>query len=114
MNLCDTRRSNTKGFNPRTGKNRAGFTREDCSRGGSVCRGYETEEEHRQRQLIDAKGDVLKTGMSYTAEFPDGRPWQKRRALIGRVNQIDVLLDGCVVLTTGESKLRGHNKFLRG
>lgn len=106
------RKFNKSGFNPRNGKNRAGFTRESCIKGGSVCRGYETEEDARKRALIDARGLVLAEGMSYRAEYPDGKPWQKRRAVSGRVAQVEVLFDGKVVLRTGESKLRGPWKFL--
>jgi len=95
-------------------RNGRGFTRADCVKGGSVCRGWETEDEARLRALADAKGLVLRSGMSYRAEYPNGKPWQKRRALEGRTNQVEIVFDGRVVLTTGESRLRGRWRFLRG
>lgn len=108
------RKSYINGFHVRTGKNRSGFTRDECVKGGSVCRGYETEEDARQRALIDAKGLVLRFGMSYRAEHPEGKPWEKRRALNGRTDQVEILFGGKVVIRTGESKLRGKLKFLKG
>lgn len=91
-------------------KNKRGFTREQCSRGGSRTRGYETEEDARQRALLDAKGKVLREGVTYSA---DGEShWQKRRALFGRVDQIELVCDGVVIKTTGESLLRNKLRWL--
>ena len=87
------------------------FTLEACSRGGSSVRGYETAEDARQRMLQDAKGMVLREGVTYTAEGVTA--WQKRRALHGRTNQIEMTANGQVVLTTGESKLKNKLRWLK-
>lgn len=93
--------------------NKRPFTREQCVRGGSRSRGYETEDEIRQRALIDAKGLVLREGRFYSAANPDGLPWCKRRALYGRTDQIELVFDGKVRLTTGETLLRNDLRWAR-
>lgn len=108
------RKRNTNGFNPRTGKNRAGFTRAACVKGGSRVRGYETADDVRERALKDAKGMILREGMSYRIDYPEGKPWQKRRALSGRTNQVEIVFNGEIVKTTGETLLTGQWAFLRG
>lgn len=95
-------------------KNRWGFTRASCVKGGLSGSGAETADDVRQRALQDARGLPLRSGMSYRAAYPDGKPWLKRRALGGRVDQIEVVFDGQVVLRIGETRLRGPWGFLRG
>lgn len=87
------------------------FTLDACSRGGSRVRGYETADDARQRMLQDAKGMVLREGVTYTAEGETA--WQKRRALHGRTNQIEMTANGKVVLTTGETKLKNTLRWLK-
>lgn len=50
-------------------------------------------ETQRRRALDDQRGTVLRTGITY---HPDGSttPWQIVRARIGRVNQVEILVDG--------------------
>lgn len=52
----------------------------------------------RSRALADARGQVLREGITYRATGVT--PWQIRRSLRGRVNQIDVVVNG-VVWRTG-------------
>lgn len=93
-------------------KNKRGFTVEQCRAGGRCIRGGESADEVRQRVLADAKGLVLREGVTYSA---DGVVhWQKRRALLGRTDQIELVCDGVVVRTLGESGLRGRLRWLRG
>ena len=91
------------------------FTLEQCSRGGKATRDYDTAEDARQRALIDAKGEILRTWTKYSAKDGEIIETQccKRRALAGRTNQVEVVADNCIVLTTGESKLRNRLSWLR-
>jgi hypothetical protein len=93
-------------------RNKRGFTLEQCRKGGSAVRGYKTAEEVRQRVLQDAKGMVLREGVTYTSEGE--KRWCKRRALYGRTDQVELLCDGKVIKTTGESLLRNKLKWIRG
>lgn len=93
-------------------RNKRGFTLEQCRKGGFAVRGGETEEEARQRALQDAKGMVLREGVTYTAG--GAKHWCKRRALYGRTDQVELICEGRVVATTGESLLRGKRRWLRG
>lgn len=93
-------------------KNKRGFTLEQCRKGGSVTRGYETAEDARQRALKDAKGMVLREGVTYTAEGE--QHWQKRRALFGRTDQVELVCNGLVIKTTGETLLRNKLSWLAG
>lgn len=54
----------------------------------------------RWRALQDARGQVLRSGVTY---FGDGRivPWCVRRSLAGRVDQFDILVGGRVWRTAG-------------
>lgn len=92
-------------------KNKRGFTREQCRKGGQATRGYETAEDARIRTLHDAKGMVLREGVTYTAA--GATPWCKRRALYGRTDQVEIVCEGRVVATTGESRLRNKLRWLR-
>lgn len=86
------------------------FTREQCSKGGRAIRGGEFAEEVRQRALQDAKGMILREGVTYTANGE--QHWQKRRALFGRTDQVELICNGKVVLTTGETLLRNKLRWL--
>ena len=101
------RKRNTHSHRGRT------FTREQCVKGGSVTRGYETADDIRERAAIDAKGRVLREGRFYTAANPDGIPWCKRRAIHGRTDQIEMVFDGKVRITTGETLLRNDLRWAR-
>ena len=52
----------------------------------------------RQRAISDARGEILRTGVTY---FGIGRvaPWLVRRSVAGRCNQLDLLLGGRLVCT---------------
>lgn len=83
-------------------------------KGGRPIRGGEFAEDVRQRALMDAKGLVLRRGMFYTAKHPDGLPWVKRRSLLGRTDQIELVYAGKVRVTTGETLLRNELRWVRG
>mgnify|MGYP001570603968 FL=1 len=85
---------------------------EQCAKGGRVCRGYETADDVRQRAMLDAKGMVLREGVTYSAD--GAHPWQKRRALHGRTDQVELVYDNQVIRTTGETLLRNKLRWLRG
>jgi len=87
------------------------FTRAQCVKGGSVCRGFETADDARGRALLDAKGLILREGITYDAH--GAHPWQKRRAIAGRIDQVELVYDGRVIKTTGESLLRNRLHWLR-
>jgi hypothetical protein len=92
-------------------KNKRGFTREQCRKGGFATRGYETSADARSRALQDAKGMVLREGVTYSAQ--GDLHWKKRRALHGRTDQIELVCNGTVVKTTGNSLLRNKLRWLR-
>lgn len=48
----------------------------------------------RMRAIYDAKGQVLREGVTYTATSE--RPWAIRRAVHGRVNQVELVVAGAV------------------
>jgi hypothetical protein len=58
----------------------------------------------RRRALHDARGDVIREGITYRG---DGRiiPWCVRRALGGRVNQVEIVVDGRVWRTGGARRI---------
>jgi hypothetical protein len=90
------------------------LTRKSRSNGGKALRGGEFADEVRQRALIDAKGAVLREGAFYTAEQPEGCDWQKRRAIFGRTDQIELVYAGRVRATTGETQLKNSRQWLSG
>ena len=62
----------------------------------------------RHRSLDDARGQVLREGTSYKAGSVT--PWQIRRSVDGKVDQLDIVVAGRVWKTTGPrqvSKLFG-------
>jgi len=81
------------------------LNRKSRSNGGKALRGGEFADEVRQRALIDAKGAVLREGVTYTATA--AHYWQLRRALLGRTDQIELVCDGVIVKTTGQTRLSG-------
>jgi hypothetical protein len=97
-------------------RNKRGFTRDQCSKGGQATRGYETAEEVRQRALQDAKGMVIREGVTYRVKNSKivCEPWTKRRALYGRTDQIEFTLCGKVVKTAGETTLWKQWRPFRG
>lgn len=66
----------------------------------------------KEQSLLDAKGMVLRHGVTYTAD--GAKHWCKRRALYGRTDQVELVCEGRVVATTGESLLRNKRRWLRG
>ncbi len=60
----------------------------------------------RRRALHDARGQVLREGVTY---FGDGRivPWCVRRSLRGRTNQLDIVAGGAVWRTAGARRISG-------
>lgn len=58
----------------------------------------------RWRALHDARGQVLRHGVTY---FGDGRvvPWCIRRSLVARVNQLDVVVAGHLWRTAGARRV---------
>lgn len=86
------------------------FTSEQCAKGGRAVRGGEFAEEARQRALQDAKGLVLREGVTYSTN--GARHWQKRRALHGRTDQIELVCNGSVVKTIGQTLLRNNLHWL--
>jgi len=97
-------------------KNKRGFTLEQCRKGGKAVRGGEFAEEARQRALHDAKGRVLRSGVTYSMHLGELviNEWQKRRAVRGRVDQVELLCNGRIVRTMGESCLRNGLRWLKG
>lgn len=87
------------------------YTPGERHKGGRVTRGYETAEDARQRALIDAKGLIMRHGRTYTVEGVT--EWCKRRAIGGRTDQVEIVLDGVVVVRTGNTKLRNQWRFLQ-
>lgn len=57
----------------------------------------------RKRAQFDAKGTVLREGCTYTSTSET--PWQVRRAIAGRVDQLDLVANGETVRTSGPRKL---------
>ena len=59
----------------------------------------------RWRAAQDARGQIMREGVTY---FGDGRVvrWCVRRSVAGRVNQLDVVVDGKVWRTTGSRAVR--------
>ncbi len=60
-------------------------------------------ETRRRRALHDARGTVLREGVTYKG---DGSvvPWCVRRALAGRVNQVEIVVAGRVWRIVGERR----------
>ncbi len=58
----------------------------------------------RRRALHDARGQVIREGVTY---FGDGRvtPWCVRRSVRGRIDQLDVMVNGRVWRTGGPRKI---------
>lgn len=66
----------------------------------------------RMRALHDAKGKVLREGVTYTASGATN--WQVRRSIAGRINQFDLIANNSVVRTCGRrsrSLIRPVRKF---
>ena len=57
----------------------------------------------RKRALFDAKGTILREGCTYTAAAET--PWQVRRSVKGRIDQLDLIANGSLVRTSGPRKL---------
>ena len=52
------------------------------------------------RAKQDARGQVLRHGVTYSATHPEGQPWTILRSKIGRTNQVDLHV-GDVLAFTG-------------
>ena len=66
--------------------------------------GEPTADTMRGQALRDAKGRILREGITYHG---DGRttPWQIRRSLHGRTNQLDIVAAGQIHRTLGRRRL---------
>lgn len=53
------------------------------------------------RAKQDARGEVLRQGVTYSAAHPDGQQWAIVRSKLGRTNQVDVHLGSDCVSTCG-------------
>ena len=60
----------------------------------------------RARALRDAKGLVLREGVTYRGDGTE-TPWQVRRAVEGRTDQVEIVAAGQIVRTVGRTRLRG-------
>ena len=89
------------------------FTKRDCTKGGSAIRGGEFADEARERALRDARGMVLREGKFFTSQHPEGLTWQKRRS-ISRNNSIEMVYDGKVRVSCGETQLRNELRWAKG
>ncbi len=92
-------------------RRRSRFNKRQCSNGGKVCRGYDTAEDARTRALLDEKGTILREGVTY--DSAGAHPWCKRRSLAGRTDQIELVYEGRVIKTTGDTLLRNRLRWLR-
>ena len=54
-----------------------------------------------KRAQHDAKGQIVRHGMTYSASHPEGQPWVILRSKAGRLNQVDVHTGGMLVKTCG-------------
>jgi hypothetical protein len=59
----------------------------------------------RRRALYDARGQVVREGVTYSADRGETH-WSLRRSVDGRVDQFDSVIDGVVVRTGGLRRLR--------
>ncbi len=55
----------------------------------------------RMRALDDARGQVLRHGVTYSAAHPEGQPWVILRSKHGRTNQVDLHVGELLVTTCG-------------
>lgn len=67
----------------------------------------------RYRSLQDRRGTVIRNGLTYTGAG-NAVQWVIRHSINGKSNQLDVLVNGSVLLTAGERRintwLRTHTK----
>jgi len=55
----------------------------------------------RMRALHDARGQVLRHGVTYSATHTNGQPWTILRSKNGRTNQVDLHIGATLVSTCG-------------
>jgi len=53
----------------------------------------------RLRALQDARGEILRHGITYSTAHPEGQAWTIIRTKAGRVNQVDLHLAGQLAFT---------------
>jgi hypothetical protein len=51
------------------------------------------------RAKQDARGQVLRHGVTYSTTNPDGKPWTILRSKAGRTNQVDLHVGSALVFT---------------
>jgi len=56
-------------------------------------------EDARRLGLEEARGMVLRHGLTYSAAHPEGVPWQILRSKVGRINQVDLHVGDQLVVT---------------
>lgn len=61
-----------------------------------IARGVDAET-IRRREIDDARGEIVRHGVTYTARREI--PWCVRRAVAGRVNQVEIVAAGKIVRT---------------
>ena len=59
----------------------------------------------RLRALHDARGEVLRHGVTYSTDHPKGQAWTILRSKAGRVNQVDLHVAGELRATCGLRKI---------
>jgi hypothetical protein len=64
----------------------------------------------RMHALHDARGQILRHGVTYSAAHPDGQPWAIVRSKRGRVDQVDLHIGSTLVATCG---LRALSRGMR-
>lgn len=82
-----------------------------CRAGGEVARGYNTADDMYARDRADTKGALLRKGVWCS----DSKivKWEKRVS-VKRIDQVDIFFDGELVRRTGETRLTGKLRWLRG
>lgn len=65
-----------------------------------IDRGPDAETIYR-RALDDARGQVIRHGVTYSAAKPDGEEWEIVRSKRGRINQVDVRTGNALAKTCG-------------
>lgn len=53
----------------------------------------------RMRALHDARGQILRHGVTYSSAHPEGQPWTILRSKQGRTNQVDLHIGATLAFT---------------
>lgn len=85
----------------RKAKAREWARRSHVARMANAAERGETLEAAIWRAKQDARGQVLRRGVTYSAAHPGGQPWTILRSKAGRVNQVDLHVGAELVATCG-------------